>query len=259
MDAVEKGGAALAPGYYPPEPSPSDAAASVRERDGRGDGVGGGPRGSLSSGGGDGGGGGGGGGGIGALTLFTKKKNKRKDGMDDIRGKKSHKDVWFEGLSALSHTDRRVVETTSGGLRRRFVAVIGEFHALRVRIREDYKNTVARRFYAVTGRGPRVIIHATTSSKSRLDPSFSLFQTGLNFGTTAPACEHQHVHTSVLSFSRAFVGEYINKREEVKKKKQNKTKQNKRRMQLRRPLAPDGKPTTRLSSGWRTRERARTC
>ena len=39
------------------------------------------------------------------------------------------------------------------------VAVIGEFHALRIRIREDYKNTVARRFYAVTGQGARFIIH----------------------------------------------------------------------------------------------------
>jgi hypothetical protein len=83
------------------------------------------------------------------LALRRGKKAKTGDGGEEEAEVVAP--VWFPGLAALSPTDRRVVEVTAGGLRRRFAALIGEFHALRLRIRDDYKQTVARRYYAVTG------------------------------------------------------------------------------------------------------------
>jgi|AntAceMinimDraft_5_1070358.scaffolds.fasta_scaffold16117_3 hypothetical protein len=117
IDAIAGGGEALAPGYYTPEVSRSNGVTPGRSSGEVGGNGSNGKRGKkhgLSS----------------------------SEGQDDVVKQTL---VWFAGLSALSPTDRRIVETTSGGLRRRLAAVMGEFYALRLRIREDYKNTVAQR------------------------------------------------------------------------------------------------------------------
>lgn len=139
VDTIEKGGESLAPGYAPPEQS-ADLGRADRAED-EGEALGGPGDGRWGA------------GSIGALCKGPKSKRKRRKKTGEYTdGEGDETPVWFEGLSALSDTDRRVVETTSGGLRRRFAAVMGEFHALRFRVREDYKHTVARRYYAVTGR-----------------------------------------------------------------------------------------------------------
>lgn len=143
VEAVEKGGKALSPGYQPTEP-PSER--DLREEEEEEDGVSTSEKGSSKRSGND---------RWNVGALFKKRGGEKKSKGDEELGgvaARAQTPVWFDGLSALSHTDRRVVETTSGGLRRRFAAVMGEFYDLRVRIREDYKSTVARRYYAVTGR-----------------------------------------------------------------------------------------------------------
>jgi hypothetical protein len=79
VDAIERGGESLAPGYYPPDPSEQGGEGSAG---GSGGGSGGKPK---------------------------KHRRKRKDveqggGGDEEQGLEKKPPVWFEGLSALSHT-----------------------------------------------------------------------------------------------------------------------------------------------------------
>lgn len=113
VDAVETGGEALKPGWYHPELRDS-ASVSVGEA---------------------------------------------RRGVNGKREGDKWKDVavnvtpptWFEGLAALSDTDRRLIQTTFGGLQRRFASVMTEFHEMRHRIREDYETSLGQRHFALTG------------------------------------------------------------------------------------------------------------
>ena len=57
-------------------------------------------------------------------------------------------------MEGLSDADTRTMELTAAGTRKQFAKLMGEFHALRNQIKSDYRETVAARFYAMTGRQP---------------------------------------------------------------------------------------------------------